>query len=264
MIEQGGSSVKSAAFPLDVSGDVVKDDEGVKKPPKTDDEKRGLKSVVLALDGKAHELAVGYMRSHPGVAAVLPARRAQGWAGRPAGMGDDGRTFSGEDWKDVKLALVAGAPLSFEAQLGTAVIPPRPTVTDMGEVIAAVPRAETSLSQEAPPPPSPAPAAAPPEAAAGAGGRRGAERAGGRRASQERREGSGRRERAHEVGDQHGRGIPSDDGAGRSQGDGSPCPPSNLRSRATSARSRPWRSRQVAAGCDFPSRAPSPTRAPRW
>jgi hypothetical protein len=40
------------------------------------------------------------------------------------------------------------------------VIPPRPTVTDEGEVIAAVPRAETSLDQE------PAPAAPPPPAEA--------------------------------------------------------------------------------------------------
>jgi len=60
----------------------------------------------------------------------------------------------------VKLSLIAGAPLALRAELGTPVIPPRPTVTDEGEVIAAVPRAETSLGQE----PAPAPAPPPPVA----------------------------------------------------------------------------------------------------
>ena len=58
----------------------------------------------------------------------------------------------------MKLSLIAGAPLAFQAELGTPVIPPRPTVTDEGEVIAAVPHAETSLRQEAPSPPAPPPA----------------------------------------------------------------------------------------------------------
>ncbi len=56
--------------------------------------------------------------------------------------------LSGEDWTDVKLALVAGAPLAFDAQLGTPVIPDRPIVTDQGEVIVAVPKSETSVEQE--------------------------------------------------------------------------------------------------------------------
>ena len=72
------------------------------------------------------------------------------------------QNVSGEDWKEVTLSLVAGAPLAFEAQLGQPVIPERPVVTDSGEVIAAVPRAETSLSDQPPPPP------APPSAASGA------------------------------------------------------------------------------------------------
>jgi hypothetical protein len=48
----------------------------------------------------------------------------------------------------VKLALVAGAPIAFDAQLGTPVIPDRPIVTDQGEVIVAVPKSETSVEQE--------------------------------------------------------------------------------------------------------------------
>src|SRR5262249_22558136 len=49
-------------------------------------------------------------------------------------------------WSDVQLSLVAGAPLAFEAQLGTPVIPSRPIVTDSGEVIAAMPKGETSVA----------------------------------------------------------------------------------------------------------------------
>src|SRR5215510_9035481 len=48
VIEKGGSSVRSAAFPL-------KDEEeeaSKKSGNKTPDEKKGLKRVVLALDGK--------------------------------------------------------------------------------------------------------------------------------------------------------------------------------------------------------------------
>src|SRR5690349_6241193 len=64
---------------------------------------------------------------------------------------------SGEDWKGVKLSLVAGAPLAFQATLEKPVVPPRPIVTDQGEVIASVPTGETSLSDVPPPAASPAP-----------------------------------------------------------------------------------------------------------
>ena len=40
------------------------------------------------------------------------------------------QNLSGEDWTNVRLSLVAGAPLAFEAQLGEAIIPERPVVTD--------------------------------------------------------------------------------------------------------------------------------------
>jgi hypothetical protein len=81
------------------------------------------------------------------------------------------QNLSGEDWKDVELVLVAGAPLAFRATLGDPVTPERPLVTDSGEVIAAVPEAVTSLEkrdggpvnryvpEEQPAPPPPAPAA---------------------------------------------------------------------------------------------------------
>jgi hypothetical protein len=163
VMEQGGSSVKAAAFPLDVNDDVPTDDDetDVKKPPRTEDERRGLKKVVLSLGGTAHEIEVGYIASSP---VWRPSYRLVVHKDGAADLQAWGivQNLSGEDWTNVKLSLVAGAPLSFQAQLGTAVIPTRPIVTDQGEVIAVVPQAETSLAQEAaapPPPPAPAPEA---------------------------------------------------------------------------------------------------------
>src|SRR5204863_4778692 len=63
------------------------------------------------------------------------------------------QNVSGEDWTNVSLSLVAEAPLAFEATLATPVIPGRPKVTDWGDVIAVVPRSETSLANEPPAPP---------------------------------------------------------------------------------------------------------------
>ena len=74
---------------------------------------------------------------------------------------------SGEDWKNVTLSLVAGAPLAFQATLEKPVIPLRPTVSDQGEVFGSIPTGETSLADQpaaAPPPPAvwaATPAAAP-------------------------------------------------------------------------------------------------------
>ncbi|HEX3596422.1 MAG TPA: hypothetical protein VHU80_15035, partial [Polyangiaceae bacterium] len=68
------------------------------------------------------------------------------------------------------LVLVAGAPIAFQSTLGTPVVPDRPVVNDSGEVIAAVPTAETTLANQpaAEPAPPPAPEAPAPmmEAAA--------------------------------------------------------------------------------------------------
>jgi uncharacterized protein DUF4139 len=160
VMERGGSSVRSAAFPLKID-----DDNDDAKPPhvRTEDEKKGLETVLLSLDGKSHELEVGYVAESP---VWRPSYRLvvhpQGDADLQAwGVVEN---LSGEDWTNVKLSLIAGAPLAFQAELGTPVIPPRPTVTDEGEVIAAVPRAETSLGQEAAPP-APPPAVPSPEPA---------------------------------------------------------------------------------------------------
>ncbi len=58
------------------------------------------------------------------------------------------QNLSGEDWTNVSLSLVAEAPLAFHAELATPVIPMRPTVTDGGDVIAVIPRTETTLAED--------------------------------------------------------------------------------------------------------------------
>jgi len=146
VMESGGSSVRGAEFPLKVADEEVDPDAPRKKP--TADEKRGLETVVLALDGRSHDLRVGYVAASP---VWKPSYRL---VVHPTGDADLQawgivENLSGEDWKDVRLSLIAGAPVSFRADLGTPVTPERPAVTDNGEVIAAVPHAETSLAQGA-------------------------------------------------------------------------------------------------------------------
>lgn len=147
VMEQGGSSVRAAAFPIDVPNEDEDEEDKTPRWKMTEDEKRGLKTVVLSLDGNEHDLKVGYVAESP---VWRPSYRLVVGKGAQAELQAWGiiQNLSGEDWHDVELSLVAGAPLAFEAQLGEPVIPPRPVVTDQGEVIAAVPQAETSLRQE--------------------------------------------------------------------------------------------------------------------
>jgi hypothetical protein len=144
VMEKGGSSVRAAAFPLDIDDGT---EDAKPRDKMTADEKKGLKTVVLSLDGRAHDLEVGYITESP---VWRPSYRLVIRANGEADLQAWGivENLSGEDWKDVRLSLVAGAPLAFEAQLAQPVIPERPVVTDNGEVIAAVPHSETSLRQE--------------------------------------------------------------------------------------------------------------------
>ncbi|HEY6459013.1 MAG TPA: DUF4139 domain-containing protein, partial [Polyangiaceae bacterium] len=137
VMEQGGSSVRSAAFPL-------KDETGKAKDADAEQKDTALRTVVLSMDGRAHDLQVGYIAAAP---VWKPSYRL---VVQPNGQADLQawgivENLSGEDWTGVQLSLVAGAPVAFEARLGTPVIPDRPVVTDSGEVIAAVPHGETSL-----------------------------------------------------------------------------------------------------------------------
>jgi hypothetical protein len=140
VMEQGDSSVRSAAFPLKMDDDDA-------KPGKKTDPAHALRTVTLALDGRSHDLQVGYVAAAP---VWRPTYRLVMQANGQASLQGWGivENLSGEDWTDVKLALVAGAPIAFDAQLGTPVIPERPIVTDQGEVIVAVPKSETSVEQE--------------------------------------------------------------------------------------------------------------------
>ncbi len=179
VIEQGGSSVRSASFPVDVQKDDDADDDGdgdgvdprfevlLKPPPekKKKKDKDHLENVKLTLDGKQHDLIVGYVAETPvwRPSYRLVVRKSD--AGKPATTADLQawgivQNTSGEDWKGVNLTLVAGAPLAFQATLEKAVVPPRPVVTDQGEVISSVPVGETSLGDGAAPPPPPPPPAA--------------------------------------------------------------------------------------------------------
>jgi hypothetical protein len=163
VIEQGGSSVRSASFPVDVDKNKDEDDDGdeghdrrfdvlLKAPPEKKAEKKDhLSTVKLTLDGKEHDLVVGYVAETP---VWRPSYRlviAKGEGGKAASTDLQAwgivQNLSGEDWKGVTLSLVAGAPLAFQATLEKPVIPQRPIVTDQGEVIASVPTGETSLAE---------------------------------------------------------------------------------------------------------------------
>lgn len=158
IVERGGSSLKAASFPLEVDkNDPVTQDprfgrmldawEHPGEPPKAPESpSERLRRVRLSLDGKEHELAVGYVAATP---LWRPSYRVV--------VGKDGadlqvwgivQNLSGEDWKNVELTLVAGAPIAFESTLGDAVTPVRPVITDTGEIIAQVPEGMTTLGQQ--------------------------------------------------------------------------------------------------------------------
>ncbi len=160
VMEKGGSSVRAAAFPLDREDPVApepSDEAGhgpaVRHDPRTPqeladaaDRRKGMRTVVLSLDGKEHDLQVGYVAESP---VWRPSYRLVVHSDGAADLQAWGivQNLSGEDWKNVHLSLVAGAPLAFQTDLGSSVIPTRPTVSDLGEVVAAIPHAETSLAQ---------------------------------------------------------------------------------------------------------------------
>jgi hypothetical protein len=158
IVERGGSSLKSASFPLDVDKDdpAARDPrfermldawnhpgESLPAPPKPDDR---LRSVSLSLDGKQHDLAVGYVAATP---LWRPSYRVVvDKSGADLQVWGIVQNLSGEDWKNVQLTLVAGAPIAFESTLGDPITPARPVITDTGEVITQVPEGMTTLGQQ--------------------------------------------------------------------------------------------------------------------
>lgn len=111
--------------------------------------------VKLALTEGKHDLTVAYVVGSP---VWRPSYRVvfdgsdkallQAWAVV--------QNTSGEDWRNIKLSLTTGAPISFRSDLGTPITPVRPLVTDSGEVVDYVPTGQTVINQSG--------AAAPPEA----------------------------------------------------------------------------------------------------
>jgi hypothetical protein len=154
IVERGGSTVRSASFPIEVEEDVDPSAPSAEfvgmleawKEPQPRKARRKLKEVTLRLDGKEHDLAIGYVAATP---VWRPSYRVVVHPNGQVELQSWGivQNLSGEDWKDVELSLVAGAPLAFESTLGDPVLPERPVVTDTGEVIAAVPGGLTSLEE---------------------------------------------------------------------------------------------------------------------
>ena len=158
IVERGGSSVRAASFPLEIDKDEDEsppDDPRYTSmlkpwpvpPPKDKPDPDKLRDVILHLDGREHDLAIGYVSETP---VWRPSYRLVVREDGSADLQAWGivQNLSGEDWQGVRLALVAGAPLAFESTLGDPVVPERPIVTDSGEVIAAVPEGSTSLDEK--------------------------------------------------------------------------------------------------------------------
>lgn len=150
VLEKGGSTVRAASFPVSMEDDDQRGDpqlqEALDSWERKKKDKRKLSRVTLELDGEHHDLTIGYLAETP---LWRPSYRLV--------VGEKGEAVlqawgivqnqSGEDWNNVEIALVAGAPIAFESTLGEPVIPRRPVVTDQGEVISAVPEGETTLHQ---------------------------------------------------------------------------------------------------------------------
>jgi hypothetical protein len=149
VVEHGGSSVRSASFPIGLEEAEAPLADGTEAPVK----KSALKRVVLELDGGRHDLRVGYVSEQP---VWRPSYRLVFDEGGPTLQAwGIVQNVSGEDWTNVSMSLVAGAPIAFQSTLATPVTPRRPVVTDSGELIASVPRGENTLAQRPPPPPPP-------------------------------------------------------------------------------------------------------------
>jgi hypothetical protein len=153
IVERGGSSVRSASFPLEIEDTEQpqpslalrsRPGQPSEKPPGRDP--KDMRKVVLELDGEEHDLTIGYLAETP---VWRPSYRVVIHEDGSADLQAWGivQNLSGEDWSNVQLSLVAGAPLAFQSTLGNPVVPARPVVSDQGEIIAAVPQGVTSLDK---------------------------------------------------------------------------------------------------------------------
>lgn len=156
VLERGGHSVRAASFPVKMDKDSPDPvdpalEAALDRWDGKGADKRELRRVTLELDGEKHDISVGYLAETP---LWRPSYRLV--------VGEKGTAVfqawgivqnqSGEDWKDVEIALVAGAPIAFESTLGEPIVPRRPIVSDQGEVIMAVPEGQTTLRVDDHPP----------------------------------------------------------------------------------------------------------------
>ena len=150
VLEKGGQTVRSASFPVALETDEEPVDPQLRATLDSWDRKKTsgskLRRVTLQLGKGSHELSVGYLAETP---LWRPSYRLVVGSNRKAMLQAWGivQNQSGEDWTNVEIALVAGAPIAFESTLGDPIIPPRPVVTDDGEVISMVPQGETTYGQ---------------------------------------------------------------------------------------------------------------------
>jgi len=152
VMEEGGHTVKAASFPVSMAEqEQAEPDPELERAldawsgKKTDPRK--LRNVTLELDGEKHDLTVGYLAETP---LWRPSYRLIVGKNGEASLQVWGivQNQSGEDWNNIELSLVAGAPIAFESTLGDPVVPQRPVVSDEGEVIYSVPQGEASYHQE--------------------------------------------------------------------------------------------------------------------
>jgi Domain of unknown function (DUF4139) len=170
-VERSAGGVRSVSFevpePVEPAPLPSPDDKRpAPEPPVAPADPRVDVKLSFAAKGE-HELSVAYVVGSP---VWRPSYRVvfddagkpllQAWAVV--------QNTSGEDWRNVKLTLTTGAPISFRSDLGTPITPNRPLVTDSGEVVDYVPTGETVIAQGAAPPAPPAPEAMMDELAGGA------------------------------------------------------------------------------------------------
>ena len=143
-VEHSAQGVRSVSFDVPEPAPKAPSDGEAPAPAPVDP--RVDVKLAFAGDGE-HELEVAYVVGSPvwrpsyrvvfddGEQALL-----QAWAVV--------QNTSGEDWREIKLSLTTGAPISFRSDLGTPITPLRPLVTDSGEVVDYVPTGETVVRQE--------------------------------------------------------------------------------------------------------------------
>ncbi len=154
VLQEGGTSIKGVSFPTKIEEEPIQCPVKM-KPEKCKElqKKSGLMKVTLELSEDFDTVRVGYIGETP---VWRPSYRL---------VQENGKLYlqawgiiqniSGEDWKNIKLSLVAGSPISFETNLSYTYIPQRPVISDYGEVISSVPVSDTTLAEEPPMAPSP-------------------------------------------------------------------------------------------------------------